>query len=92
MIKELIFSSKKYWQAEDEPLIGKTVIPPKRDIYVTNNVWGNRFDSTSATSPGKPQGIITGYLQSSSDGIVIYTTWLGWFRLNDLLQNGGGIE
>ena len=36
MIKELIFSGKKFWQSESEPLIGKRIKAPSKPILVYN--------------------------------------------------------
>lgn len=89
MIKELIFSGKKWFQGDMPNYIGKTVIAPKSDIGCWSQNLDNQFLSTQvAEFYSKPSGVVNGYVKEKGTG-NIYLHIFSWFSLNELLQNGG---
>ena len=92
--KELIFNGKKFFEGN---YIGRTA-------YNGSGYWGTRFqlwhwrDGKFIGSPGvvielEGSGLITG--QMNMNGEVYLTddpNCIDWFKLSDLLKNGGGIR
>lgn len=94
MIDHIIFDSKKYYQSNYVPLLGKEIVKPETEVvtYEEADNFSNSHDSVI------PAGKIVGVVQKGSDtyitdGYRVSGPSVGsgrrWFSLNSLIRNGG---
>lgn len=95
MIKELIFSGKKYFEGQTPNYIGKTIKTPRAEIdcgrMTSNDGWFANFSVI-------PQGKVIGQMVNGQNiYLVAENTHLdsgdyAYFKLSDLIQNGGSVR
>lgn len=95
MIKELIFSSKKYYEGKEPCYVGKTFKSPTSPV----DKWKTNTDSFYYLEPAHesviPSGPILGQVEDQANEIFLMGGILKQYylvKLTDLIQNGGGIE
>lgn len=87
MIKELIFSGKKFFEGEEPNYIGKTIKSPKNPIAYFISYNDGYLDPSNHTMI--PDGTVKGVVTSDFAGGTYITNGAWWYKLTDLIQNGG---
>lgn len=95
MIKELIFSGKKYFEGQVPNYIGKVIKNGGSNAYAISsegNLHKIRMEKVNWT---EPEGTIVGVIADYKNTIYVSTGEFQtdsvklWHRVNDILQNGG---
>lgn len=88
MIKELIFSGKKYFEGTMPSYFGKTVKKPSSGCkpYVYDSFWDQPDEDWSLVYP---EGKIIGEATTTDGKYLLTRTSSYWISLTELLQNGG---
>lgn len=92
MIKELIFSSKKFYEGTRPNIIGRKIKPTKHPITAWNGLNGINLTNQNYENE-TPSGTVRGVMATSGN----FNGWYGmaifdggwWYKVDEIIQNGG---